>query len=162
FNARSCSGCHFKDGRGRPPEANEPMTTMLMRISIPGADAYGGPLPDPIYGDQIQGLAIPGVPREADVFVRYEEVGGTFADGSTYSLRRPSYRMEALGYGPLPEQLMLSPRVSPAIVGLGLLEAIPESTLRQIADPDDANGDGVSGRVNEVWNHAAQRVEVGR
>src|SRR5215475_240721 len=65
FNARSCSGCHFKDGRGRPPDADEPMSTMLLRISIPGVDEHGGPKPDPTYGDQIQGLSVPGVPPEA-------------------------------------------------------------------------------------------------
>src|SRR5262249_4215541 len=74
FNARSCSGCHFKDGRGRPPEAGEPIETMLLRISIPGTDEHGGPRPDPVYGDQLQTDAVPGVAREADVFVAYEEI----------------------------------------------------------------------------------------
>lgn len=81
FNERSCSGCHFKDGRSRPPEADAPMQTMLLRISIPGTDARGGPKPDPVYGDQIQGQSIPGVPREADVIVHYDEAPGAFDDG---------------------------------------------------------------------------------
>src|SRR5262245_40800081 len=101
FNARSCSGCHFKDGRGRPPDAGEPMSTMLLRISVPGVDEHGGPKPDPIYGDQMQGLSVPGVPREADVFAQYEEIAGVFADGTAYSLRKPTYRLDTLGYGPL-------------------------------------------------------------
>jgi CxxC motif-containing protein (DUF1111 family) len=162
FNARSCSGCHFKDGRGRPPEPGEPLDTMLLRISIPGADAHGAPMPDPVYGDQIQGQSIPGVPREADVFVSYDEVAGAFSDHEAFSLRRPSYRIEHLGYGPMSQPLLISPRVSPGIVGLGLLEAIPEATLLRLADPEDTDGDGISGHVNMVWNHVTSRTSIGR
>src|SRR5262245_40157877 len=162
FNARSCSGCHFKDGRGRPPEAGEPLDTMLLRISVPGVDAHGGPKPEPVYGDQIQNQAIPGVVREADVFVSYEENSGAYGDGEAYSLRSPSYRLADLGYGPIAQPLLMSPRVSPAMVGLGPLEAVPDATLQRLADPDDADGDGVSGRVNTVWNHATSRTAIGR
>src|SRR5262244_615526 len=52
FNARSCSGCHFKDGRGRPPDPQQPLESMLLRISVPGVDVHGSPKPDPVYGDQ--------------------------------------------------------------------------------------------------------------
>lgn len=162
FNERSCSACHFKDGRSRPPDPGEPLGAMLLRVSIPGAGVHGEPKPDPVYGDQIQGDSIAGVPREADVFVSYEEVGGMFADGEAFSLRRPSYRIANLGYGPISPQLLISPRVSPGIIGLGLLEAIPAATLLDLADPNDANGDGVSGRVNEVWDHGANQTAVGR
>jgi CxxC motif-containing protein (DUF1111 family) len=162
FNVRSCSGCHFKDGRSRPPEPEEPMTTMLLRISVPGIDAHGGPRPEPVYGDQIQGQSIPGAPKEADVFVRYAETAGTFADDEMFSLRSPSYRIANLGYGPISPQLLVSPRVSPAVIGLGLLEAIPEATLHRLADPDDADGDGISGHLNRVWNQQTNREDVGR
>jgi CxxC motif-containing protein (DUF1111 family) len=138
------------------------METMLLRISVPGADAHGAPLPEPVYGDQIQGQSIPGVPREADVFVQYDEVPGAFADRELFSLRRPSYRIEHPGYGPISQPLLMSPRVSPGIVGLGLLEAVPETTLLSLADPDDTDGDGISGRVNRVWNHATNRTDAGR
>src|SRR5436189_5333857 len=60
FNARSCSACHFKDGRSQPPQPGEPMTTMLVRLSIAGKDEHGGPKPERTYGGQIQGQAIPG------------------------------------------------------------------------------------------------------
>jgi CxxC motif-containing protein (DUF1111 family) len=162
FNARSCSGCHFKDGRGRPPEPGEPLDTMLLRISVPGVDAHGGPKPEPVYGDQIQNQAIPGVVREADVLVSYEEIAGAYGDAEAFSLRSPAYRLANLGYGPIAQPLLMSPRVSPAMVGLGLLEAVPETTLQRLADPDDADGDGVSGRVNAVWNHVTSRTAIGR
>src|SRR5689334_2788104 len=60
FNARSCSGCHFKDGRGRPPEPGEAMESLLFRISVPGTGDHDGPKPEPTYGDQIQTQSIPG------------------------------------------------------------------------------------------------------
>jgi CxxC motif-containing protein (DUF1111 family) len=162
FNARSCSACHFKDGRGRPPDPNEPMTLMLLRVSVPGVDSHGGPKPDPVYGDQLQTQAIPGVAPEADVFVEYADVPGAFADGESYALRRPSYRIANLRYGPLASPLLMSGRVAPAMIGLGLLEAVPESTLQSLSDPDDKDGDGISGRANVVWNQVTGRMDVGR
>jgi CxxC motif-containing protein (DUF1111 family) len=162
FNERSCSACHFKDGRSQPPEPGQPMGTMLLRISVPGSGPHGAPKPEPVYGDQIQGQSIPGVPREADVTIAYEEVPGAFADGQPYSLRRPSYRLTNPGYGPIASPLLISPRVSPAIIGLGLLEAVPEATLNALADPDDRDHDGISGRPNVVWDHVAERTAIGR
>ena len=38
FNARSCQGCHLKDGRGHPPNGNWPdddAVSMFLRLSIP-------------------------------------------------------------------------------------------------------------------------------
>lgn len=162
FNARSCSACHFKDGRSRPPEPGDPMTTMLLRISVPGAGPHGGPRPHRVYGDQIQGRAIPQVAPEADVVVTYDEVPGRFVDGTAFTLRRPRYRIRGARYGALPPGLLASPRVASAMIGLGLLEAVPESALRALADPDDRDGDGVSGRLNLVWDVRARRVAPGR
>jgi CxxC motif-containing protein (DUF1111 family) len=48
------------------------------------------------------------------------------------------------------------------MIGLGLLEAIPERTLLALADPDDRDGDGISGRPNRVWDWAQQRQVMGR
>jgi CxxC motif-containing protein (DUF1111 family) len=148
FNARSCSACHFKDGRSRPPDLGAPMSTMLLRVSVPGP--HGAPVGDPVYGDQIQGSALPGVPPEAEVYVDYTEVAGAFDDGERYSLRKPRYRLEHLGYGAVSPGLLVSPRVAPALVGLGLLEAVPEALLERLADPDDRDHDGISGRQNRV------------
>jgi CxxC motif-containing protein (DUF1111 family) len=162
FNARSCSGCHLRDGRSRPPNVGEPMISMLMRISVPGAGPHKEPLPDPNYGDQIQGQAIPGVPPEADVQVEYEERAGQFADGEKFSLRKPHYSLKNLGYGPLSKDVMMSPRVAPAMIGLGLLEAVPEETLHGFADEQKREGRGICGRPNFVWHKSAGKMTFGR
>lgn len=162
FNARSCSACHFKDGRSQPPEPGVPMTVMLLRASVPGRGPHGEPVPDPIYGGQIQGQAIPGVAPEADAVISYEEQPGQFADGEKYSLRKPTYTLRNFGYGPAATNLLLSPRVAPAMIGVGLLEAVPEETIRALEDPDDRNGDGISGRVNVVWDQVAEKKALGR
>lgn len=163
FNAASCSGCHFKDGRGRPPEEpDEAFLSMLVRLSVPGLGPHGEPVPEPSYGDQLQGEAILGVPREGFARITYEEVAGAFADGTGYTLRRPTVTIERLGYGPLAPGAMLSARVAPVVIGLGLLEAIPEADILARADPDDRDGDGISGRPNRVWDAAKQATVLGR
>ncbi len=151
YNRVSCSGCHTRDGRGRPPASGEgPMDSMLVRLSVP--DGGGGTLLHPAYGDQLNERAIPGVPAEGRVRVTYEEVEGRYADGTPYSLRRPRYELVDLAFGPLGAGTMVSPRVAPAIIGLGLLEAVPVETLEALADPDDHDGDGISGRINPIPN----------
>jgi CxxC motif-containing protein (DUF1111 family) len=162
FNARSCSGCHFKDGRGRPPEPGSPLVSMVLRLSVPGLGPHGAPLAEPTYGDQLQGSALPGLTAEANAVVNYEEQPGVFGDGERYSLRKPRYRLEQLGYGPPSEPLFTSPRVAPALVGLGLLESVPEAVLAALADPDDKNGDGISGRQNQVPDVKTGAVVPGR
>ena len=162
FNRVSCSGCHVRDGRGRPPEPGQPMESMLVRISVPGTDEHGGPRPHPIYGDQIQDRAIGGHAPEVRVDLHWEESAGQYGDGEGYSLRRPLIELRAPAYGPLEGPLLLSPRVAQAVLGLGLLEAIPDATLESMADPEDLDGNGISGRVNRVWDAASERKRIGR
>lgn len=163
FNRVSCSGCHTLDGRGSPPAAGEgPFDTMLIRLSIPGVDKHGGPNLHPAYGDQLSDRAIPGVPAEGRPRITYAEVPGTYGDGEPYALRKPAYSIESLGYGPLGDDIMMSPRVAPHMIGLGLLQAVPEETLLALADPDDADGDGISGRPNRVWDSAKNAKAIGR
>ena len=163
FNARSCSGCHFRDGRGRPPlSADEPMLSMLVRLSVPGEGPHGGPAPEPRYGGQLQPLGVAEVPGEGQAIIEWVELPGTYADGEPYSLRRPSYSFVELAFGELAEDLLFSPRVAPHMVGLGLLEAIPEASLLALADPDDTNEDGISGRPNYAWDPVTEDLGLGR
>ena len=163
FNALSCSSCHHLDGRGKPPDGpDDGARGLLLRLSIPGTDANGAPLPEPVYGGQLQDRAIIGVPVEGEFVITYREVPGTFADGESYSLRHPEYRLRNPAFGPTHPDMLLSPRVAPAVVGMGLLEAIPAADIIAAADPDDADGDGISGRVNLVWNVRQGAMVLGR
>jgi CxxC motif-containing protein (DUF1111 family) len=163
FNARSCSGCHFKDGRGRPPfSEDEPMTSMLLRLSVPGTDEHGGPRPEPTYGGQLNPLGILGVPGEGDPRVVTELLTGQYDDGSEYELSSPRYDLRDLAYGEMADDVMVSPRTAPQMIGLGLLQAIDEADLLAHADPDDTDHDGISGRPNRVWDVATESVMLGR
>lgn len=163
FNRVSCSACHLKDGRGRPPEKpDEMMDSMLIRLSIPGVGEHGGVNPHPNYGDQLEDRSIPGVTAEGYATVSYEIVKGKYKDGTPYSLAKPTYHFHNLGFGPLGDNVLFSPRVAPAVFGVGLLEAIPEETILAKADPDDKNGDGISGRPNMVWDIEKKAKALGR
>jgi CxxC motif-containing protein (DUF1111 family) len=163
YNSTNCSACHLRDGRGRPPETpDELFSSMLIRISIPGEGSHGQPLPEPSYGGQIQPRAIPGVVPEGREKVSYDEITGRYADGELFSLRRPRYTIEMPGYGALHPEVLMSARVGPHLVGLGLLEAVSEDTMLSLADPEDRNLDGISGRPNVVWDVLNERTALGR
>lgn len=163
FNRVSCSGCHLRDGRGRPPSAGEDeLLSMVVRISVAGTDKYGAPKPVPGYGTQINDRAIPGVQPEARVQIRWQELPGTYADGSAFSLRKPLISFDKLAYGSLPKNLLSSARVAPAVFGMGLIEAVSEATLLALSDPNDANQDGISGRVNRVYSNSMGINAIGR
>jgi CxxC motif-containing protein (DUF1111 family) len=163
FNAIGCSACHLRDGRGRPPVLpDEKPFALLLKVFTSGQDAFGRPNPDPAYGEQVQNFSVLGVPAEADVVVSYEEEPGTYVDGTPYSLRRPTYGLSALAYGPLAPDARLAPRVAPAVFGLGLLAAVPEEDVLDRADPDDDDDDGVSGRANLAWDLRALEPRLGR
>jgi CxxC motif-containing protein (DUF1111 family) len=161
FNARSCATCHFKDGRGRGPlEPDEAFSGLLLRLSVPAAD--GTSIPEPTYGGQLQPSAILGVPAEGTPRVEYRTIAGEFADGTPYELLQPTYTVTELSYGPLHADVQISPRVAPAMIGLGLLEAIPSARLQALADPDDTDADGISGRINHVPDVTTGESSVGR
>lgn len=163
FNRVSCSGCHTRDGRGRPPLApGEGMDSMLVRLSLPGVGPHGGPKPHPAYGDQLEDKSILGVPAEGRATIAWTSVPGRFADGEPYTLTKPAYRFEALAFGPLGADILTSPRVANQVIGMGLLEAVPEKYVLAFADPDDANMDGISGRPNRVWDPVSKTMAMGR
>ncbi|MGE0796872.1 MAG: di-heme oxidoredictase family protein [Lautropia sp.] len=164
FIARSCGGCHVQDGRGPPPEMKggrnvEQPVALLFRLSVPGRD---GAVPDPVYGDQFATQAVRGVRPEGRVSISTRTVAGRFADGTRYRLEAPRYRFTDLGYGPLGQGLMVSPRLAPQVIGVGLLEAIPEAEILANADAQARAGGPVRGVPNRVFDVAAGRELIGR
>ncbi|HEY8277019.1 MAG TPA: di-heme oxidoredictase family protein [Methyloceanibacter sp.] len=174
FNSRACQACHLKDGRGHPPLSPgvpDDSHSMLVRLSVPAAteDEKGkleahsvNSLPEPTYGGQLQDLSIQGLKSEGRLETTYEEIPQALADGEVVNLRKPSYKIVDPGYGPMRPDTMISPRVAPQMIGLGLLEAVPEDQIRALADPDDTNNDGISGKPNQVWSREGAKVALGR
>ena len=186
FNNTSCAGCHIRDGRGMPVPGQ-----LLLRVSLPRQDlpavfqtvppaaAGGDPVlqanahleasvslgnapPVPGIGTQIQDQAVYGYLPEARVKLRWQAQTGAYADGTPYSLRSPQFDITLPNGDPLPSQVLVSPRIPSPVFGLGLLEAVPEAEILALADPDDANGDGISGRPNYVWDVERHAEVLGR
>ena len=169
FNTNSCQGCHIKDGRGHPPGADDKPVSLFLRLAVPAdpkrdADILKihGFKPAPVYGSQLQTAALPAAQPEADLVIEWKSVTETLSDGIEVELRKPVYRIENPNYGPLPEDLLVSPRVAPPMIGMGLLEAIPLEDLQSLADPEDADNDGLSGKLNQVWDLDSQQTVPGR
>jgi CxxC motif-containing protein (DUF1111 family) len=173
YNARACQSCHLKDARGHPPAPGEKATALFLRLSVPAAAAdlpvalasipgWHPTRPDPTYGGQFQTFGIAGQAAEGRLDIAYDEETIMLAGGETATLRRPRYAAADLAYGPLDPEVMLSPRVAPQMIGLGLLETIPAAEILARADPDDADGDGISGRASVVWSAEFDRPMLGR
>ena len=158
FNADSCAACHVLDGRGTAPSSGglEAPGLILMARS----DATGL-TPHPWYGSQIQDRALTGIEPEGRVIVEHSIIEGQFADGTRYELRAPRYRIGEPAHG-VPADIVLSPRLAPIVAGAGLIEAIPEASILALADPDDADRDGISGRPNMVSDPTGGSPAVGR
>jgi CxxC motif-containing protein (DUF1111 family) len=169
FNTNACQGCHIKDGRGHPPTPDDVnAVSMLVRLSIPDAPAYAkvieqlGVVPEPVYGGQFQDMAVPGVAPEGKVRVDYTAVPVRFKDGTEVELRKPSLNITQLGYGPMHPDTRFSARVAPPMIGLGLLEAIPDEAILANAEAQAKANNGIAGRPNQVWDDAQQKTVLGR
>ncbi|WP_414691795.1 di-heme oxidoredictase family protein [Noviherbaspirillum sp.] len=167
FIARSCGGCHAQDGRAAPPVfrkglSDEQPVGLLLRLSVPGKDLHGAPRPEPVYGDQFANLAIRGVKPEGQVVMRWKEISGRFADGTGYTLKKPIYDFRKLAYGPMSDDVMVSPRIAPQLIGAGLLEAIPEQEILNNAAAQASAPGPIKGQPNRVWDAYARREMIGR
>ncbi|HEY5809717.1 MAG TPA: di-heme oxidoredictase family protein [Povalibacter sp.] len=163
FNARSCDACHNNDGRGRPPEREgERPVSLVIQFATPVPGENNEPGSDPRYGGNLNPFAIGSVPAEGTIRIAHREIHGQFADGEPYTLLDPQYSFEELAYGELAHDNQFSPRVAPAVFGMGFFEVVPEQQILERGDAADANGDGISGRPNHVWDHIAARKVLGR
>jgi len=162
FNARSCDACHNNDGRGLPPKPGERPVSLVMQFATATPGDGSEPQDDPRYGANLNPFAVGGVAPEGTVRIEHREIHGTFADGEPYTLLEPRYVFEELAYGELDPRTVYSPRVAQAVFGVGLLEAIPEEQILERSDPDDLDGDGISGRPNRVWDHVRGARVLGR
>lgn len=176
INTNACQNCHLKDGRGHVPAFNakrDAMTdqavSLFLRLSRPAISETDqeqqtrhGPLPDPVYGGQLQNMATPGITPEGEMKLTYTAKTITYPDGSQTELRVPRYELINPAYGEPADGLQISPRIAPHMAGLGLLELIPENAILAHADPEDSNNDGISGKANRVWDRQQKTTALGR
>ena len=155
FNARACSSCHIGNGRGLGPDASGGPGSLVLGLR-------SGQGPHETYGAQLQHRAVQGHAAEARVVVSYEDVPVRLDDGTRVTLRKPVYEVSGLAYGPLGPDTNLLPRLAPPLLGLGLIERIALSDLKAFEDPDDRDGDGISGRLNRLNEPYDGPVVAGR
>ncbi len=172
FNNNSCAGCHIKNGRGfsekgqrvvrvsqlQPFENRDPVPSPFGWEAIA---PHSNTPPVPGIGTQVQEKAIRGYQPEAKVELNWQEQTGQYVDGTSYTLRFPEIKL-LTQEGKSIDSVLISLRIPQPVFGAGLLEAVPESVLLEAADPDDADGDGISGRPNYVWDGVQQRLVLGR
>lgn len=173
YNARTCLSCHIKGGKGTIPNDNKtPLLSTLVRVSKPGLSSH------PIYGDQIQGQSTSlahqlrhsqkkgtlkhDIAPEAFMYVSWTTRNFIYPDQSQVELRQPNLELKELGYGPLGDDTQYSIRLAPAIHGMGLIELIPQADINALADEHDQDRNGISGRVNQVWDAETQSTQPGR
>jgi CxxC motif-containing protein (DUF1111 family) len=170
----SCIACHVNNGRGVAPASGDLLQTMVMKVGSGQTDGNGVPIPHQQFGNALQPRSLnAAVAAEPASRVTYSDVAGSYADGQAYHLQRPSYAIIGVGdvifatsfevNEPVGQGITYySPRMPQTLVGLGLLEAVDEETLLALQDPDDSNGDGISGRVNYVYDPTAPAPRIGR
>ena len=182
YNARTCLMCHINGGKGfMPDNPDQALSGTLVRLSKPASDTRPidptlGVVAHPVYGDQLQTQSISlahqlrfsqpnlnhDVPPEAYIFVRWQAHPYQYPDGNRVELRTPKLEFNYLGYGPLGDDTLMGLRVAPTIHGMGLIELIPQAAIDALADPEDADGNGISGRINQVWDAESQSEKPGR
>jgi CxxC motif-containing protein (DUF1111 family) len=168
FNSDACAACHGGNGRGLSQIGNGALQSQaLIRVSLtdgtPGGmpDVPGGDLPVPGFGLQLQDHATVGLP-EVIVAQTWLEHAERYADGEVVMLREPRVDPHLPDGSSLGADVRMSYRQAQAAFGLGLLEAVPDAALAALADPDDADGDGISGRLNRVWDPDRLATASGR
>ncbi|MGY6647676.1 di-heme oxidoreductase family protein [Wenyingzhuangia sp. IMCC45574] len=161
FNARACSACHQRDGRGKPLVQNrEGSNGFLIRLSL-GNSLADGPIAFPNYGGQLQDDSNLGIQQEGNIEVSFEVIKGTYTDGATYELRKPTYKIVNTNYGSI-DGVEQSPRIGQQVIGLGFIDALSEESILKNADANDLDGDGISGKANYVWNVKEKKLSIGK
>jgi len=171
YTSSSCFSCHHLDGKGPPPGAALPsesglanpngMGAALLKLFTASADGKSAGA-DPIYGTILDQQAPKGAAPEVQASVTWQPIAGQFADGTPYTLRKPALATASLRDGALSPSTHISMRIPRPVFGLGFLEAIDDATIIANADPNDANGDGISGRPNMLVDPVSGAQVLGR
>ncbi len=144
FVNTSCAGCHVNNGRALPPAVGTELSQYVVKVG----DGNGNPHPK--LGAVLQPKMVAGGMSEGSV-----NISGWTTEAN--GLRKPIYAFTGAN---IPTQY--SARITPQLVGMGLLEAVAESDIQALADPDDSNKDGISGRMRIVMDYDGGTPHLGR
>ncbi|MDQ7085666.1 MAG: di-heme oxidoredictase family protein [Sulfurovum sp.] len=175
YNANTCIACHPNNGVGSVYEDRgniSPAYILKLSIESNGSMAheselkYNGFIAPSAYGGQISTQGISAVLYEAKPRLVYVDKEIAYPDGTKVQLSQPRTETERmigdLQYGALSEGTIISPRLAPALIGLGLLELLSDAQILANEDRDDSNGDGISGKANRVYSPSYDDFRVGR
>ncbi len=171
FNANTCISCHFLNGRGvLYTKNNELSRSLVVRLSISSnnsnlhqEESYkNGFVKEPVYGAQLAINSIYGVKYEGKPSLEFNNVKVTFFDGEEAILLKPKYSLKELNYGKLNKNAIISFRLAPTLMGMGLIELISDEAILANEDIEDKNNDGISGKANRVYSVLTKKIELGR
>jgi CxxC motif-containing protein (DUF1111 family) len=166
FQQASCIACHAGNGKSTPVAG-----ASLANMAVLTADVNdnGKLVPDARFGGHLNqgivvsdGKTIDG--RQALLKISsYKTTQGSYPDKTKYTLQKPLYALTDLAGSPLPLPERMSVRAAPHLIGMGLLEAVPESTLQALADASVSDPDGAIGRLQIVADKIDPKIKrVGR
>lgn len=139
----SCAACHVRNGRSLVADVGETLDNWVFKVG----DQNGNPSAS--LGAVLQPQQIgAGAPEPQVKLDPWTET----ADG----LRKPNY----VFLGEAPEKH--SARIAPQIVGVGLLDAVPEQTILEWADEFDQDNNGISGKASLVLDKQSNEIRLGR
>ena len=141
FNAKACNSCHKDGGAARliVLDGEAIMRGLVVRTGT----ATGAP--DPFYGHQLQDRAVSGLVPEAKITAKLVKVAS--GTGATTSDVAIDFTLNGPGFA---DTTLSEARIAPSLAGRGLIEKVSEAVVLAQADPDDRNGDGISGRARMI------------
>lgn len=146
FNALSCVSCHDGNGRGAGYRNFSEHLLFPTEVSI-----LFRLFSSKAYGDQLNPLAISGIPAEGQMEVKIEFLRGKYPDGTSFEIRKPHFHAKNLRFGEFEKEVSVSPRMAPQLVGMAMIDAIDEKEILAKADPQDEDKDGISGKARWLF-----------
>ncbi|RBW47488.1 thiol oxidoreductase [Psychromonas sp. B3M02] len=169
FSSNTCVSCHEDNGSAPTLSSkNQPLRALVFKLTQPSKHTsrwlihnidtpMHDNVPDPVYGTQISIRGNGKVKPEAQTRLKIESIPFTYPDGQSLTLTKFIPYLDKLGYGPLAEETTISLRQPPTLAGLRLIEQVSAEDILAWEDPDDKNGDGISGRAN--WLNSPDQGE---
>ncbi len=161
FVNSSCAGCHIENGKGplKFTKSKNSQSTLILKTSLKGLDPNRAPIDVPGLGEQLLDSTLEKTAL-GSAKIQWQFTTGRYPDGTSYKLRKPKLTFKIPGI--TPRSIVTSLRMTPPVIGPGLLEAIPDQVIMQRHDPFDLDGDGISGRINHIHDIRSNTLSIGR